>query len=319
MIRPIAICLLLCVVHGALAKEPIRWKFAVGDTMRLETEQVLDCQVASGEGDAVLTKTEQHKTIRFEVEEVTPDGDARMTQTIERIEFHASSPGNVDTHYDSASQESAEGIGAMVAPLLNAMVGAKIEIRMSRRGEVSDVKLDPSLEEKFKNNPLAKIGGAMFSEAGLKRVCEQTTVLLPEAFPKEGQSWTAQQVVDSPAGVQIVRETYQYVGERSQADRPVQIFETRLDLAMDPAGREPPIEGVEFADQESVGETLFDAAAGLPVSVTRDQEFTMKLRVDGRDVVNHVKQKMSSFWSRVDPKPTAESPAGEAGRAEASR
>ncbi|QDU87578.1 hypothetical protein Pla175_09430 [Pirellulimonas nuda] len=303
MLRLIACCGSLLISAGAaFGDAPTRWKFAEGESLRMRMRQEMTTQVNTGDDPPVATEMTQETVVRFDVTEVNNDGSAQATQTIERVVVDAGSAAIKNTHYDSDSDEPADGLGAMTAPLFGVLVGAPITMTIGPTGEVSDVTLDSKLAETLKNNPLAKTSGTVFSEEGIKRIVQQCVTQLPAGALEVGQTSTDQVEVESPVGVLRLSTTYTYAGQRTEAGRTVRVFETRTEQAIVDGG-EPAAVKAEIVDQDGVGELVFDAEAGRPVSSSKQSSFTMKLSdgVDGGARETRTKLKVSSAWSVIEP------------------
>lgn len=295
MLRIIACCCLTATAAwSAIAAEPVRWKFAPGDVLRHELRQESATEFSDGEGAPLTTDLTQEMVFRVEVNRVRDDGSAELTQTIERIKFDASSAAVQNTHYDSSSEEPAEGLGAMVAPMFDAMVGAPITLTMSPRGEVTDVVLDEKLAESLKSNPMAKTAGAVFSEAGLKRAIEQSSMVLPEGPSSDSQPVSVADV-ESPFGVQRATTIYTFIGDADGSDGPVQAWKSKTELSF--VGTPPAGKTAKVSKQQSAGTVRFDAEAGRWLESEQEQSFTIESTVMDKPVTTRTTQKVGSSWS----------------------
>ena len=103
-------------------------------------------------GQTVETSIKQTVGMTWEVDSVAEDGSARVAQTIDRIEVALKSQ-FADIRYDSDAEEAPEGPAATIAPLIDAMVGARIVLVMTPMGEVVDVEIPPEMVEAIRTTP----------------------------------------------------------------------------------------------------------------------------------------------------------------------
>lgn len=300
----LVIALWLVIVGGsATAQQPIRWKFVPGNRFQLEINQQSESEITTPQGSQT-TSVDQSTEVGLIVDSVGEGGAASVTQTIERIEFSGKGLIGGPTEYDSASETPPQGVAALRAPLFDALVGSPMKMELSSRGEVRGLVLDPKLAETLKENPIM---GAVLSEEGLRQMACQSAMQLPEARPEQGATWTSTVQTPIPgAGVQSIVTTYVYDGMRDVEGKKLDVFKTKIVASIEPS--DPPGElSINFTDQQSEGEVLFDSEAGRPVASTLEHRFTMTMNPMGQQVTSKTQQKVTTKWSPVpaeEQKPT---------------
>src|SRR5262245_36533771 len=160
---------LLC--STAQAQTTLRWKFKEGDKFNYVTEQSTT-SVGNIMGMEIETKMGQTMDMTWVVKSVASDGGAELAQTIDRIRMKMETPfGAFD--YDSKENKPIEGqFGEIMGPILTAIAGAEMTVKMAPTGEVSDVKIPEKVMESLRGNPLLAQFGPMFSEDGLKQMAQ---------------------------------------------------------------------------------------------------------------------------------------------------
>lgn len=293
---------LLIVAGAATAEEPIRWKLADGDRFLLEIQQKTESEITTPQGSQA-TSVDQSTEVGLAVDSVGDGGTASVTQTIERIKFSAQGMIGGPSEYDSSSDTPPQGAAALTAPLFDALVGSPMKMELSSRGEVRSLTVDPKLAETLKENPMAKSMGALMSEEGLRQMASQSAMLLPEARPEPGESWTSTVEMPIPGvGVQRVVTTYTYDGKREVEGDNLEVIKTQIEASVQPS--DPPgAMAITFSEQQSQGEVLFDSEAGRPVASSLEHQFTMNMNPMGQQVTSKTKQKVTTKWS---PAPTPE-------------
>ena len=196
----------------AQAQKLIRWKFTSGQTTRylVEQEQSQNIKI----GDTAITMTVTVKiNMTQKVDAVDSQGVASVTQTIDRMQMKMSPPPGTDqgVDYDSDSPKPAEGIAAVLAPMIEALVKKPFTMKIDPRGQVTEMKLPAGLTE-----ALAKAGGSMqgmFSEDALKQMTGQGMLALAEKPVAQGDTWPREVTVDMPMlGTMKTTTKYRYEG-----------------------------------------------------------------------------------------------------------
>ncbi len=198
--------------------------------------------------------------------DVAADGTATLDQTVDRIQVSMSSPlaGNLD--FDTAKTDKAPGgpMGAMLGPMVDGMLGQTIKVKISPRGEVSDIELPEKLKAAFakqQGSANRQMGmGNAFNEKGIKEIITKSVLPLPEkAGPDE--SWTQTFVNEIPfVGTETSEVTYSLAGSETADGKELVKIAGKTETLFEPA--ENPRAELEIVEQSSDATFLFDAQAG---------------------------------------------------------
>lgn len=269
---------------AARSAEPLRWKWAAGDSVRYLTEQTMNMQMTAGPAGNINSTTTQAMLIDWNVDAVEDNGTATLSQQFERITMKTNGPMGQGFQYDSASDEPPSGMAALVAPMFDAIVSAPIVVEVLPTGEYVDVRLSDELAEAVEDMP----GGAMSVDA-ITQMTKQSSIAFPEKELAPGESWTQTAQVNAPqVGKMLVTTTYTYNGEKDVDGRALESFTPRIEIGA------PPTDGamaIDFKTRDSSGEILFDREAGRIVSSRVEQTMDIVIQMNGQTINNQMTQK----------------------------
>jgi len=265
-------------VSGA---ETLRWKFTPGESLRYSMVQETT-QGLKAMGQEFKTNLNQTVDLHWSVKSVSSEGVAEMSQTIDRVRMKVDGPGG-SFEYDSQAGKAPEGpVANALGPLLKALVGAEFTLKMNARGELSDVKVPPTLVESLRQaNPAATAGG-MFSEEGLKNLIGQSSLALPEGPQEKGRTWSNSSRIPVPMlGIMVMQKNYTFEGPDPKEPALVKIgLDTKVTL-------EPAADSnvaVKITSHDGKGEFAFDPQAGRMVTSRVNDKMQMSLSVMGQDL-----------------------------------
>lgn len=264
----------------ASGAEPLRWKFAPGETLKYTMEQQTS-QGMKAQGQEIKTLLKQTVDLHWSVKGVA-GGVADMTQTIDRVRTRIEGPGQV-FEFDSSAEKAPEGpIATLLTPLLKALVGAEFSFKMDGRGQLSDIKVPQKLIDSLRQAGPAATAGGMFSEEGMKNLISQSSLSLPEGNVEKGANWKQQSKVPLPMiGTLLMDKTYTLAGEDEKAPGRSQItLDTKVTL-------EPAADSnvaVKIASQQGKGEFSFDNTAGRVVTSRVNDKLNMLISFNGQDL-----------------------------------
>jgi hypothetical protein len=266
---------------SAQADETLRWKFSKGEKLHyLVTQKTSSkAEVAGQKIDTLMT---QDIETTWEVQDVDSSGAAVMDQTIERIVFAMTGPGG-EIKIDTKKDEKVEGPAASVAPLFKALAGNPCRLKMSARGEVSDVSIPAKLVEALKNAGPAAANNPLFTEEGFKRMLTQASLVLPDGAVAKGQTWKVTKSIPmAMIGTMVMDNVYTYEGPSDPADR-ISVA-VKLDIQ--------PKDGVPFeikvTAQDSKGAFRFDRKAGVLRGSDLTQKMEMRITTNGQVILQNV-------------------------------
>src|SRR5262249_45955920 len=234
-------------------------------------------------GMEIETKMGQTMDMTWVVKSVASDGGAELAQTIDRIRMKMETPfGAFD--YDSKENKPIEGqFGEIMGPILTAIAGAEMTVKMAPTGEVSDVKIPEKVMESLRGNPLLAQFGPMFSEDGLKQMAQGGAGSIG-AFPKEpvskGSTWEKKAEMKlAGLGTITVATTNTYAGPETRNGNKLEKIDLKMNQTIEaaPGG----MIDIKITSQDSKGTAYFDNTLGRLVSQEIKQKMKMEIDVMG--------------------------------------
>jgi hypothetical protein len=273
---------LLCPSASAVTLE---WKFAAGDEENYRLTQ--SAKLSSSEGDALkqFAAIEQELDIKWKVLEVDEQGTATITVQIAAMSMLASGPDGQQVRFDSESTEEPQGYAAILRPLGKRLSESEVQMKMSARGEVTDIKLPDELSEAVKSVP----GGKKFAEDGGVTSFESLARLgaprlLPEDEITAETSWNEKREIELPVLGKVASEFVYTVEEPIAEDR------DSIDqmLKLDASKAEGDLR-LKLVNQESAGTIDFNVAEGRPElsNLSYRAEFEQKSQGQSRMKLEH--------------------------------
>ncbi|MEX2309282.1 MAG: DUF6263 family protein [Pirellulales bacterium] len=299
----------IMLARGAAAQEPLRWKFEKGEKLDYKMVQDMTMTAEGGPLKKMETKMRQEMDMTWDIEDVNAEGHAVIRQKFDRVKMKMTTPvGGFE--YDSDSDEAPAGLAAMIAPMYKAMTEGEFIITMSDRGEVKDVKIPEEVLTALKNSPGAAAMGDLSTAEGFKKMISQGALVLPEAQPKEGETWSTKVEMNNPmVGTQTVQTTYRYEGDKEMDGTTYSVI--RPELKMDFANNAQPNLQMKIGEQSSDGEVLFNVDEGRLHTSTLNQNLTLDITVGGQPMKQKIDQKINVTVTRAgeaeSDQPSAES------------
>ncbi len=276
--------LLLLFSLPAGAAEPLKWKWSEGEETRYLMTQSMTMSMDAGGAGAIESTTHQQMLLRWRVGEVRDEGDALITQSVDRIVMKTNGPMGQGFTYDSASEDPPVGMGAMVAPMLDTLVESDMQLTMAPTGELTEVQLSEELAEAFKRVP----GGSTSADM-LEQMVKKMAFQFPDAPLTEGKSWTKMATIRAPQmGKLEVETTYTYLGEKVIEGQTLETFSVSETLR--PVGRGQLEMEMTIATRESTGQILFNRETGRLVRSRITQVMDVVVTIDEKEVTNRVEQ-----------------------------
>lgn len=263
-----------------------RWRFKTGETLHfVMTQETTNSSRPEG-GKAITNTMSQTVDLRWTVGAVSPDGVAKITQTIDRVQAkivneQQPAPFMFDSDGPPPSKEAeADPFASRVVPLFKALAGAEFQFAMNARGEVEDVAISDKLREALlKANPAA--GDAAVSEDGLKNLLAQVTLVLPRDGAAE-KSWSREVEIPMPSmGTLIMKRIFTDEGPEAPGSSVHKIaLKTEVTHESD---EQSPLK-MKITDQKGSGLYRFDVEAGHVVSARVEDAMTMTLAAGGQQI-----------------------------------
>lgn len=248
----------LCAVSASAVT--LEWKFTPGDEQNYRLTQ--SARLSAGPADALkqFTSVKQEIDLTWKVLEVSDEGNATISLGVTAFSFLATGPDGQEVRYDSESTEEPKGYAAMLLPIGKRLAEAEVQLTMTPRGEVSDVKLPEDLAEAVKSIP----SGKKFAQDGGVTSFESMARLgAPLIFPANDvateKSWSEKRELELPvfgtATVAFAFEVKDAPKENKVAIDQQMTIEAESPEAMD---------RVKLINQKSTGKIEFDSKAGRP-------------------------------------------------------
>ncbi|WP_169980215.1 DUF6263 family protein [Tautonia rosea] len=273
------VCLLLAVPAGAA--ETLRWTFAEGDTHSYELNQTT-VTTAMVQNQEVKTTINQTVDMAWKVDSVNSDGSARVAQTIERVRVSLDSQ-FASFEYDSQDEAAGEGPAAMLKPVIDALVGARVVLVMTPRGEVNDVEVPDEMIERLRNaGPGAQALQNLASAEGMKGLIGQSTLILPEEGVEPGATWTRKVELPTPQGTLALTNTYSLDEAESDATAKISLSMNIDEFKVAP---DAPFE-MKVEEQNGTGSYTFDTAAGRLSASEVKQGLRAVISVQGQEITS---------------------------------
>lgn len=268
----------LSAFHSSLlAAPPVEWNLKPQDVVHYRITQNQASEVG-----AASQKVRQVFDIDWVVESLDEQGAARIKANVVRVQIEQSMPGGQTHGYDSASDETPQGLIALMAPIFDVLVENGFHFTLSQSGEAADFQAPEGLSNVLKNMPGA---GAVGNERALLSQMVQTC-LLPQAKEElsEGTALQSRRDLNLPfAGKRVLVETYTYQGEQEADGAPCAAFSYSCNLEESEAPANGPFE-LELKVANSSGELLFDRKRGRLASADLKQTLDQLLKVQGQEV-----------------------------------
>jgi len=284
----------LLIFSSATAAEPLVWKFFEGETLSYQMIQEMETTMDLGPGGATTSAVKQTIDMTWEINSVDEEGTAILTQTIDRVQMKITAPGQGEVHFDTASEEPAQGFSAMLAPSLKAMTKSSFQVTMTSRGEITAVEVPEALIETMSQGSGGALLGSFATKEGFKETIVQSSITLPTPEELvEGHQWTTSFEMDSLAAGKVTTETtYEYQGSREIGGQQMEVFlptlKTRFGEGLQPNGAT-----INVKKQEATGEILFNRTAGRLDSKLIHQLIDMTVTVGGTEVNQRIDQTIS--------------------------
>jgi hypothetical protein len=254
-----AACCAACTASAGRAETLLRWKFSEGQKLLVSIDQSTVLETTAGATPRKMS-IDMQMELAWTVDAVDAQGMADITQSITRLKARLETAGAPAVEFDTAAEKQPTGTAEYFAAARK-LVGVKLRMKLSPRGEIQDVAVaDESkalLDAALAGTALAPL----FSSAGLADTLKQTAAVLPEQALREGGTWQTTSAAKLALGDVRQRTTYTYRGPREVEGRMLEAIDvsSQLELAPPKPGAEHP---VKLTEQKHEGTLLFDAAAG---------------------------------------------------------
>jgi hypothetical protein len=260
------------------AQTPLRWQLKPGEAFTLQVDQQTKSNVGFS-GKSAETTIDLGMTLGWNVT-AADEKSITIEQTVERITFRLDSPTAGKLEVDTAARSRPTGQARKIADAIGPLVGAKIELVISPRGEVQSAKPLGEAAEKLLAEGGAEESG-VFSAAAIRTLLKQPLAVLPAEPVAEGATWSSTSELAASLGKFTQTLTYTLGAPVERDGRTLAQIELSGALApkiapaaeTDPAtpksaGKKPPL---VLKAHELTGKVQFDGEQGRLVSAEQQQ------------------------------------------------
>lgn len=256
-----ALALAPAAVHG---QEMLRWNLAAGDELTIEIAQHTTADVSYA-GKRTTTQIDFTLELRWKVLSREAN-QTRIQQSVARVTAKLDSPAG-GAQFDSSSAGRPQGRARELAAALGPLAGASVELVLSDRGEVLELRPQGEAAEQLLNQAAPSDGGQ--TDAAVRQVLRQPLVLLPDEAAAEGATWTESHTLASALGPAEQRTTYRHAGTTEESGQKLARLEWTAQLTL----KQPP-SGVALKEHAHSGTARFDVGAGRLVRAEQTQKLT---------------------------------------------
>jgi hypothetical protein len=281
----IAIALWLLPWTNLDAQTLLRWNLKPGDAFTVETKQETQSQVAFSSKSAT-SQIDVGVGLNWTVT-TADEKQITIKQTIERISVKLATPQGMPIEFDSASQSRPTGQARSLAESLTPLVGAEMNVTMSRRGEILTVKAANAAAEVLFASGEGASGSAGDSRTAIEHLLRQPLVVLPEKEVTTGDTWTTTSELESAAGPMRQKTDYSLEQFDNEGNQRACRIAVQSELTARPAAAGKNSPSMRIKDQDHSGTITFAVEAGRVVVSDQMQELTTERQY--RDVTITVK------------------------------
>lgn len=269
------------------AQEQLAWKFTPGESLKYVVKQNMNMTMV------VASKTQtiainQTMDMRWRIDDVdASNGDASMSQTIDRVQMNSQGGPFGVFEYDSAGDKVPESpLGKSMAEVFRRMIGEEFGVHMKTTGKIDQVTIPQSLIAGLKK---AGSAGNALDETTLKQMMTQSAITLPADAINTGHKWDSVQQVELAFGTMTVRSELTYKGIDPSSGHAM--------ITMIPVISVEPKPGADvtltLSKSSGTGLVLFDAAKGRIAKSDLDLTMQMQVKSFGQVIDQTIKQTTS--------------------------
>jgi hypothetical protein len=253
---------------AASAQDPLQWKFSKGAKYNCDMTNELSLANTGGPIGAQNATITQDLKMTWNIEDVTPEGQATIQLKIEavKIKLQLQPPVGV-IEYDSTSDKPPTGPAATLVPMSTAMMKAPYILTMTSRGTITDAKVPTEVAAVLKGSTEADPLRDIASPEQFKRLMQHGLPQFPEDAAKHEKEWT---ITDSAgSGKQTLETTYRFKGKKEVEGKQLAEFQTSVNVKLEG-------DKAKIAEQSSDGQVLFAIAEGWLESSQQEHHVTIE-------------------------------------------
>jgi hypothetical protein len=260
---------------AARAETKLALKFPSGKPIRQQMLQATTIAVTPpGEEKAYTTQIDQSWVLESKIGKVLDSGAAVVHEHFNRIAMTIQLPPPVgkrisaDTAQPKESDDKSE---RELREALSKVLGLDWHITRKPDGEISEVGLSDELSDLLVDNPQVGPLADTFTDAGLRKLWNQATIVLPDRPVSEEDAWKQSVAISLPTGKLTTERLCTYAGTVGDGLEKITV---KLSATFDPA--KDARQKWELTANSGQGELLLDNQAGRFVRSKFTQNLTLE-------------------------------------------
>lgn len=280
-----AVAVLLCVgsTVDAAQQVTLRWKFDPGQSLVYRMTMSQETELPNGMGVAV---TEMTTTTRWEVLDVSDEGDATVRVTTDRAQMRMDGPMGSMTA-DSASETPP---GDPVGQMVTALAGVSYNLVFDSSGQLKEVAEIDGLREQLADaggsNPAVSQALEQFaSEDGIKDMMARGMVAFPDGPVGPGDTWDYDYDMELPMlGTMSIAMVMTLNGTEERDGSSIALIDSAGTMAFipDDSPGNPAAGMMDLADATLAGTTEWDVDRGMLIRNSGDTTMQMNINAGGQ-------------------------------------
>ncbi len=276
--------LLFLGTSASTAQESLAWKFQSGESLKYTVQQNTQMEMDLNGQQQTMTMNQTMDMV-WKIASVESNGDARMAQIVDRVQFKSEGGPFGAVQFDSSSNEVVDSpLVKSMAEVFKKIVGQEFGVTMQSTGKVQEVTVPPALLKALTDaGPAANA----MNEDTLKQMMTQSAVTLPSQGIKTGDSWESNQKVELPFGTMTIVSMLTYEGTEGGLAK----------ISMQPKIDVKPKEGAPITltmkKSDGKGTVLFDVARGRIAKSDLDLTMEIQVKQFGTQIQQTLRQKTS--------------------------
>ncbi len=269
---------------ASTAQESLAWKFQSGESLKYTVQQNTQMEMDLNGQQQTMTMNQTMDMV-WKIASVESNGDARMAQIVDRVQFKSEGGPFGAVQFDSSSNEVVDSpLVKSMAEVFKKIVGQEFGVTMQSTGKVQEVTVPPALLKALTDaGPAANA----MNEDTLKQMMTQSAVTLPSQGIKTGDSWESNQKVELPFGTMTIVSMLTYEGTEGGLAK----------ISMQPKIDVKPKEGAPITltmkKSDGKGTVLFDVARGRIAKSDLDLTMEIQVKQFGTQIQQTLRQKTS--------------------------
>jgi hypothetical protein len=227
----------------------LKWKFKPQQASHYTTAVDLKSVGKQGSREPQESSARQTINMTWTVDSVDDDGNANITQQIDRVRMQSSEQGH-QTTFDSKDKDAPDDVDVIHQP---------VHLVISSQGKVIDVRPSEKMAEKLKQAPGPM--AAMFSRESLKETVKMSTLEFPDKPLTKGTTWEQQSTINVPMSGRMTQTiSYRYDGTEERDGQTLDKISATAKVS--PAGDQGASQRPTIKDQKLNGVIWFDRKLG---------------------------------------------------------